>query len=194
MYLTPEELPGYLLGVERFAQIIEGMRVASLAEYFALTKNRPRLACLIQDLAKTDPRGGQKQQLEAVFETLVGETYQPDECRADQGAGIAEADCPEDNKTRVCESVRRYRRAARPDVRLSGGRSGQGVKNLVGPPNSAVKGGGERIFVTNGEGEIVLDITRDRVKEVIPGVAFGPKRSPNDAENKLLDQYFGGRP
>ena len=44
----------------------------------------------------------------------------------------------------------------RPDVVLSGGRSGSKVKTLTGPPNSVVKGSEGRIFVTNDKGEVIL--------------------------------------
>lgn len=46
------------------------------------------------------------------------------------------------------------------DIELSGGRYGQLVKTLKGPPNSAVRGGPGRVFVTNRTGEVILDITR----------------------------------
>jgi len=81
----------------------------------------------------------------------------------------------------------------RPDVRLKGGRSGQNVKNLVGPPNSVVRGGGSRVFITNERGEVILDITRDRVKPVTPGRGFGPKRPPSEEELHLLDQVLGSQ-
>jgi hypothetical protein len=80
----------------------------------------------------------------------------------------------------------------RGDIALSGGRSGQNVKNLVGPPNSAVRGGGDRIFITNDKGQVILDITRDRVKSVTPGQGFGPKRPHTPDELSLLDQLLGG--
>ena len=81
----------------------------------------------------------------------------------------------------------------RPDVVLSGGRSGQKVKNLLGPPNSAVRGGGDRIFITNEKGQVILDITKGRVKTVIPGKGFGPtKRKPTSEERDLLQDVLGG--
>jgi len=82
--------------------------------------------------------------------------------------------------------------ALRPDVVLSGGRSGQLVKSLVGPPSSAVRGGGARAFVTNEQGQVILDITAQRVKPVIPGQGFGPKRPPTTEELGLLDKILGG--
>jgi hypothetical protein len=75
---------------------------------------------------------------------------------------------------------------------LSGGRSGQLVKNLTGPANSVLRGGGERAFVTNAEGKVILDITKDRVKSVIPGQGFGPKRAPTGEELNLLQKLLGG--
>ena len=82
--------------------------------------------------------------------------------------------------------------AVRSDVALSGGRSGGLVKNLVGPPNSVVRGGGARAFVTNEEGKAILDITADRVKPVMPGQGFGPKRAPTPEELDLLDKVLKG--
>lgn len=43
----------------------------------------------------------------------------------------------------------------RPDITLSGGRSGQLVKNLTGPANSVLRGNGNRIFITNESGQII---------------------------------------
>lgn len=78
-------------------------------------------------------------------------------------------------------------------TQLFGGRYGSKVKSLVGPKNSVVRGGGERLFVTNDRGAVVLDITRDRVKPVTPGArgrGFGPKRKPTKEELALLDKVF----
>lgn len=84
--------------------------------------------------------------------------------------------------------------ALRPDVVLSGGRSGQLVKSLVGPPSSVVRGGGARAFVTNEQGQVILDITAQRVKPVIPGQGFvkGAKRAPTSEELDLLSRLLGG--
>ncbi len=82
--------------------------------------------------------------------------------------------------------------SVRGDIALSGGRSGSKVKNLTGPPNSVVKGGGERVFVTNDKGQVILDVTRDRVKPVTPGQGFGPKRPPTADELSLLKKLLGG--
>lgn len=79
----------------------------------------------------------------------------------------------------------------RRDVTLSGGRSGERVKELMGPPNSAVRGGEGRAFITNERGQVIRDVTQDRVKEVTPGVGFGPKRVPTAAELQLLKQLWG---
>ncbi len=80
----------------------------------------------------------------------------------------------------------------RPDISLSGGRSGQFVKSLTGPPNSAVKSTGPgRIFVTDTEGRVILDITADRVKPVTPGTGFGDKRLPTLEELELIKKLWG---
>jgi RHS repeat-associated protein len=76
--------------------------------------------------------------------------------------------------------------AIRDDVLLAGGRSGERVKDLVGPANSAVRGSAQRVFVTNDRGQVVLDITPDRVKPVVPGQGFGPKRTPTKEELELI--------
>lgn len=77
-------------------------------------------------------------------------------------------------------------------VVLFGGRSGQLVKNLTGPPSSAVRGGPGRVFVTNERGQVILDITESRVKPVVPGRGFGPKRAPTIEELNLLKGILGG--
>jgi hypothetical protein len=76
------------------------------------------------------------------------------------------------------------------NVQLVGGRSGQLVKKLIGPINSVVRGGGKRAFVTNGKGQVILDITKDRVKAVTPDKGFGPKRPPTQDELDLLEKLF----
>ena len=78
----------------------------------------------------------------------------------------------------------------------SGGRGGANVKNLVGPPNTvaraAVPG---RVFQTNDIGEVIFDITRDRVKPVIPGIGFvrggGRKLTPSADQLSWIDQLWG---
>jgi hypothetical protein len=64
--------------------------------------------------------------------------------------------------------------ALRPDISLSsGGRSGPNVKFLTGPPNSVVKSTAPgRVFLTDENGRVILDIDRDRAKPVVPGVGF----------------------
>src|SRR5690348_6955552 len=58
----------------------------------------------------------------------------------------------------------------RPDLpALSGGRSGGDVKDLTGPPNSAISGQGDRIYITDENGNVVVDVTPDRAKNVVPG-------------------------
>jgi hypothetical protein len=77
---------------------------------------------------------------------------------------------------------------------LSGGRSGQNVKDLKGlPANSAVRGYERRVYVTNSNGEVILDITEDRVKPVTPGVGFGPKRPPSPEELDLINKLHGAK-
>jgi len=77
----------------------------------------------------------------------------------------------------------------RPDIVLKGGRSGQLVKNLTGPANSVIRGGGNRIFITDDAGKVIWDITKDRAKSVIPGKGFGAKVAPTKSNltfsNKL---------
>jgi len=83
--------------------------------------------------------------------------------------------------------------AVNKDISLpSGGRSGQKVKFLTGPPNSAVKGAGKgRVFVTNSKGEVVLDITAERVKPVRPNLGFGDKRPATQGELDLIKKLWG---
>jgi hypothetical protein len=76
----------------------------------------------------------------------------------------------------------------RADVKVAGGRSGQNVKTATGPPNSIIRGSEGRIFRTNDAGEVVSDITRERVKPVEPGQGFGNKRPPNEEELGWLDK------
>ncbi len=78
-----------------------------------------------------------------------------------------------------------------PQTVLSGGRGGGKVKSLIGPPNAAVRGGGQRVFVTNDKGQVILDITKNRVKPVTPGQGFGPKRAPTKEELGILQQMLG---
>jgi hypothetical protein len=73
----------------------------------------------------------------------------------------------------------------------SGGRAGSKVKDIVGPPNSAIPGAsGDRIYITDDKGRVVWDVTCDRTKEVVPGRGFGEKRHPTDQELDLLDKMF----
>jgi hypothetical protein len=85
------------------------------------------------------------------------------------------------------------RATPRPEVSLSGaGRSGQNVKFLTGPPNSAVKSEAPgRVFVTDSQGQVILDITAERVKSVTPRQGFGEKRRPTPEELDLIRQLWG---
>lgn len=83
------------------------------------------------------------------------------------------------------------RLALNTDIVLSGGRGGQKVRGLTGPPNSVIKGSGERLFITNDKGQVILDLTRGRAKPVTPGVGFGTKRDPTPEELKLIGKIFG---
>ena len=82
----------------------------------------------------------------------------------------------------------------RPDVSISGaGRSGQNVKSLTGPANSVVKSTAPgRVFVTDAQGRVILDITLERVKPVTPGVGFGEKRPPTLEELEWIKLLWGG--
>lgn len=80
------------------------------------------------------------------------------------------------------------------DVTLSGGRSGEFVRNLIGPRNAVVRGGGERAFVTNRSGQVIRDITADRVKPITPGVGAGAKQPPSAQDLELLQRVLGGGP
>ncbi len=75
----------------------------------------------------------------------------------------------------------------RPDFPpLRGGRSGEDVPFLTGPPNSAIKGSGttNRVFVTNSAGQVILEIDVDRVKEIIPGKGFDYSKRPGFSKEK----------
>jgi hypothetical protein len=74
----------------------------------------------------------------------------------------------------------------RPDVKLSGGRSGQRVKELTGPPNNALRGSGDRVYVTDENGRVILDVTPERAKPVKPGKGFGKKRAPTEEELGMI--------
>lgn len=81
------------------------------------------------------------------------------------------------------------KKAIRQEVQLFGGRGGQRIPGPTGPLNSIVGGGGQRVFVTDAQGRVVSDITRSRVKSVIPGEGFGPKRAPTAEEVESLEQF-----
>lgn len=98
-------------------------------------------------------------------------------------------DAPYSEKKNVAEGSDKNK-TLRPDIELSGGRSGSKVKGLQGPPNSIVKGSNGRVFETNSKGEVINDITRDRVKPVIPGRGFGQKRPPSQKELDWVDKIY----
>jgi RHS repeat-associated protein len=79
----------------------------------------------------------------------------------------------------------------RSDIVLKGGRGGQRVKNLTGPPNSVVKGGEGRIFITDETGNVIWDITKNRAKPVFPGKGFGQKMQPTQKQINLLEKVWG---
>jgi hypothetical protein len=77
------------------------------------------------------------------------------------------------------------------------GRSGAEVKNLVGPPNAVVRGASPgRVFLPDDQGRVILDITRDRVKPVVPAQGFvsGDGRKLALAQQQLdwIDELWGG--
>jgi RHS repeat-associated protein len=80
----------------------------------------------------------------------------------------------------------------RPDVApQAGGRAGENVKNLTGPPNSAIPSvSGDRIWITNEKGEVILDIQSGRAKSVVPGQGFAGERPPTSQELELLKKVF----
>lgn len=67
----------------------------------------------------------------------------------------------------------------RPDVApQAGGRSGELVAGLKGPPNSAIPAAGPgHIFITDKTGEVVIDVTRKRAKFIRKEGKWG-KRNP----------------
>lgn len=77
------------------------------------------------------------------------------------------------------------------------GRSGAGVKNFVGPPNTIARGASPgRVFVTDDQGRVIFDVTRDRVKPVVPGQGFvsGDERklTPTSEQLSWIDELWGG--
>jgi hypothetical protein len=56
-----------------------------------------------------------------------------------------------------------------------------------------VKGGPGRVFVTNDKGQVILDITKDRIKPVTPGQGFGDKVLEVGQEYRdLITKVHGG--
>jgi hypothetical protein len=73
---------------------------------------------------------------------------------------------------------------------ITGGRSGKGVKEHVGPPNSAIPiGPGGRIGITDENGNVIKDITPDRTKTLDPtGRSKPSKAPPTEEELELLNE------
>lgn len=76
------------------------------------------------------------------------------------------------------------------------GRSGAGVKNFIGLKNAAVRGASQgRVFVTDGQGRVILDIAADRVKPVVPGRGFvagdGRKILPTAEQLDWIKKLWG---
>lgn len=65
------------------------------------------------------------------------------------------------------------------------------MKNLTGPPNSAIKSNSPgRIFITDGAGNVIADVTEGRAKQVVPGqgyVGSGDKKVPGGVPQGYLD-------
>ena len=59
------------------------------------------------------------------------------------------------------------------------------MPGLTGPPNSAILGGPGRIFITDEKGNVVVDVTGERAKEITPG-RKPSKRKPTPEELELL--------
>lgn len=78
----------------------------------------------------------------------------------------------------------------RPDVVVSGGRTGSKLQNVITEANSIIKGARGRVYVTDQNGKVILDISKDRVKEVIQGQGFGPKRPPTAEEIQLIKSVW----
>jgi hypothetical protein len=62
------------------------------------------------------------------------------------------------------------------------------VPGLTGPPNSALPGAPGRIYITDGNGNVVVDVTEERAKDITPGRGAGPKRDPTPQELDLLEK------
>lgn len=69
----------------------------------------------------------------------------------------------------------------------AGGRSGEFISDLKGPPNSAIPAAGPgRIFITDETGKVVVDLTRKRAKVRVGG--RWEKRVPTPGEIELPDK------
>lgn len=76
------------------------------------------------------------------------------------------------------------------------GRTGAKVKDFVGPPNVVARGASPgRVFVTDDQGRVIFDITRDRVKPVVPGQGFirgdGRKLAPTAEQLAWIEVLWG---
>jgi hypothetical protein len=68
-----------------------------------------------------------------------------------------------------------------------GGRSGNNVPNITGPANSAIRGNNGRVYVTDVNGRVVLDITRERTWLVqVQGSRARTTRAPTPEEINLI--------
>jgi hypothetical protein len=80
----------------------------------------------------------------------------------------------------------------RPDIQFFGGKSGENVKNLTGPPNSVVRGAEGRVYQTDGSGRVIRDITQERAQRVVPGQGFAKgKDIPTQEELDWIAKMWG---
>jgi len=82
---------------------------------------------------------------------------------------LIECSCKPNQPGGSGRSASKAAKTNRPDVVRSGGRRGEKVVGIKGPPNSVIRGnptrgGGNRAFETDGSGRVVREVTRDRVK------------------------------
>lgn len=77
-----------------------------------------------------------------------------------------------------------------------GGRNGAKVKSFTGPPSMVARGAVPgRIYVTDENGHVILDITRDRTKPVLHEQGFergmDRKQAPTAQELAWIDELWG---